>query len=256
MNSIEKIRIIPKLEIKNQFLIKGMQFEGLAKIGDPIEFAKKYFSNGADQIFIQDIVASLYSRNNLFDVVKEISQNIFIPITVGGGIRNIDDIKMLLKCGADRISINTKVISDINFIKEINKIFGNQFLTISIEVRKINNQFFCMTNHGRDKSNYKIDKWLNIVNELGVGEVMITSIDSDGLCDGYDKELVKEIQKYKFNFPIVYGGGINSMENVDELLSQYNFSGINIAAALHNNNLDIKNLKNYLHTKNHNVNLL
>ena len=113
-----------------------------------------------------------------------------------------------------------------------------------------------MTNHGRDKSNYKIDKWLNIVNELGVGEVMITSIDSDGLCDGYDKELVKEIQKYKFNFPIVYGGGINSMENVDELLSQYNFSGINIAAALHNNNLDIKNLKNYLHTKNHNVNLL
>ena len=256
MNNIDKIRIIPKLEIKNQFLIKGMQFEGLAKIGDPIEFAKKYFSNGADQIFIQDIVASLYSRNNLFDVVKEISQNIFIPITVGGGIRNIDDIKMLLKCGADRISINTKVISDINFIKEINKIFGNQFLTISIEVRKINNQFFCMTNHGRDKSNYKIDKWLNIVNELGVGEVMITSIDSDGLCDGYDKELVKEIQKYKFNFPIVYGGGINSMENVDELLSQYNFSGINIAAALHNNNLDIKNLKNYLHTKNHNVNLL
>ena len=256
MNNIDKIRIIPKLEIKNQFLIKGMQFEGLARIGDPIEFAKKYFSNGADQIFIQDIVASLYSRNNLFDVVKEISQNIFIPITVGGGIRNIDDIKMLLKCGADRISINTKVISDINFIKEINKIFGNQFLTISIEVRKINNQFFCMTNHGRDKSNYKIDKWLNIVNELGVGEVMITSIDSDGLCNGYDKELVKEIQKYKFNFPLVYGGGINSMENVDELLSQYNFSGINIAAALHNNNLDIKNLKNYLHTKNHNVNLL
>ena len=256
MNSIEKIRIIPKLEIKNQFLIKGMQFEGLAKIGDPIEFAKKYFSNGADQIFIQDIVASLYSRNNLFDVVKEISQNIFIPITVGGGIRNIDDIKMLLKCGADRVSINTKVISDINFIKEINKIFGNQFLTISIEVRKIDNQFFCMTNHGRDKSNYKIDKWLNIINELEVGEVMITSIDSDGSCNGFDKELVKEIQKYKFNFPLVYGGGINSMENVHELLSKYNFSGINVAAALHNNNLDIKNLKNYLHTKNHNVNLL
>ncbi len=256
MNNIDKIRIIPKLEIKNQFLIKGMQFEGLAKIGDPIEFAKKYFSNGADQIFIQDIVASLYSRNNLFDVVKEISQNIFIPITVGGGIRSIDDIKMLLKCGADRVSINTKVISDINFIKEINKIFGNQFLTISIEVRKIDNQFFCMTNHGRDKSNYKIDKWLNIVNELGVGEVMITSIGSDGSCNGYDKELVKEIQKYNFNFPLVYGGGINSMENVHELLSQYNFSGINIAAALHNNNLDIKNLKNYLHTKNHNVNLL
>ena len=95
MNNIDKIRIIPKLEIKNQFLIKGMQFEGLAKIGDPIEFAKKYFSNGADQIFIQDIVASLYSRNNLFDVVKEISQNIFIPITVGGGIRNIDDIDVI-----------------------------------------------------------------------------------------------------------------------------------------------------------------
>lgn len=256
MNSIEKIRIIPKLEIKNQFLIKGMQFEGLAKIGNPIEFAKKYYLNGADQIFIQDIVASLYSRNNLFDVVEEISKNIFIPITVGGGIRNIEDIKTLLKCGADRISINTKVISDINFIKDINKIFGNQFLTISIEVRKINGQFFCMTNHGRDKSNYKINEWLDTINEIGVGEVMITSIGNDGSCNGFDKELVKEIQKYKFDFPVVYGGGINTMENVHELLSNYNFSGVNIAAALHNNNLDIKDLKNYLYSKNHNVNLL
>ena len=206
--------------------------------------------------YLFKILLHLYIVETIYLMLLKISQNIFIPITVGGGIRNIDDIKTLLKCGADRVSINTRVISDVNFIKEINEIFGNQFLTISIEVRKIDNQFFCMTNHGRDKSNYKIDKWLNIVNELGVGEVMITSIDSDGSCNGYDKELVKEIQKYKFNFPLVYGGGINSMENVHELLSKYNFSGINVAASLHNNNLDIKDLKNYLHGKNHNVNLL
>ena len=168
MNKFEKIRIIPKLEIKNEFLIKGLQFEGLAKLGNPIDFAKKYYSEGADQIYIQDIVASLYSRDNLFEVVNEISKNIFIPITVGGGIKDMDDIKSLLKSGADRISVNTKVITNPNFIGEINEIFGNQFLTVSIEVRNINGYFYCMMNHGRDNSNFQLKDWLKIFKDLKI----------------------------------------------------------------------------------------
>lgn len=254
MSKFEKIRIIPKLEIKNEYLIKGLQFEGLAKLGNPIDFAKKYFSDGADQIYIQDIVASLYSRDNLFEVVNEISKNIFIPITVGGGIKNIDDIKNLLKSGADRISINTQVLTNPNFISEINEIFGNQFLTVSIDVRNINGNFYCMMNHGRDNSNLQLKDWLKLLNKFSIGEVMITSIDNDGSCNGYDKTLVEEIKKFNFTFPIVYGGGISSESDVGELLLDYNFSGINIAAAFHNKNIEIKNLKKYLISRGQNIN--
>lgn len=256
MTKIEKIRIIPKLEVKNEYLIKGQQFEGLAKIGNPIEFAKKYYKNGADQIYIQDIVASLYSRDNLFNVVKEISENIFIPITVGGGIKNIGDIKNLLQCGADRISINSKVLSDHSFINNINEIFGNQFLTVSIEVRNINGNFYCMKNHGRDNSNYQLKDWLKILEKYQVGEVMITSIDNDGSCIGFDKELVNEISNFNYNFPIVYGGGIGSNNDVNDLLNKYSFSGTNIASALHSNKIDLKNLKSYLLNKGHNINII
>lgn len=254
MNKFEKIRIIPKLEIKNEYLIKGLQFEGLARLGNPVDFAKKYYLEGADQIYIQDIVASLYSRDNLFEVVNQISKNIFIPITVGGGIKDVNDIKSLLKSGADRISINTQAITNPNFIGEINEMFGNQFLTVSIEVRNINGFFYCMMNHGRDNSNFQLKDWLKNLNEFNIGEVMITSIDNDGACNGYDRNLVNEIKKLNFNFPIVYGGGLNSVDDINDLLLNYNFSGINIAAALHNNKLKLNKLKPDLMSKGHNIN--
>ncbi len=254
MSKFEKIRIIPKLEIKNEFLIKGLQFEGLAKLGNPIEFAKKYYADGADQIYIQDIVASLYSRDNLFEVVNEISKNIFIPITVGGGIKDINDIKNLLKSGADRISVNTKAINNPDFIGKINNIFGNQFLTISIEVRNIDGYFYCMMNHGRDNSNFQLKDWLEILDKFNIGEVMITSIDNDGSCNGFDRNLINEIKKFNYNFPIVYGGGLNSEKDIDELLLNYNFSGVNIAAALHDDQLKISKLKSHLIAKGHNIN--
>ena len=254
MSQIEKIRIIPKLEIKNEFLIKGQQFEGLAKIGNPIDFAKKYYLEGADQIYIQDIVASLYSRNNLFNVVKEISENIFISITVGGGIKDLDDIKNLLNCGADRISINTKALAEPDFIRKINEIYGNQFLTVSVEVRNINGLFYCMSNHGRDNSNYQLKDWLDILDKYKIGEVIITSIDLDGSCLGFDKELISEISNHEYNFPIVYGGGLGEINHVEELLKIYNFSGVGIAAGFHDNKIDIKNLKKNLHKKGYNIN--
>ena len=177
--------------------------------------------------------------------MKEISENIFIPITVGGGIKDLDDIKNLLNCGADRISINTKALAEPDFIRKINEIYGNQFLTVSVEVRNINGLFYCMSNHGRDNSNYQLKDWLDILDKYKIGEVIITSIDLDGSCLGFDKELISEISNHKYNFPIVYGGGLGEINHVEELLKIYNFSGVSIAAGFHNNKIDIKNLKKF-----------
>ena len=137
--SAEKIRIIPKLEIKNQYLIKGVRFEGLRKVGDPIEFAQKYYKEGADQINIIDIVASLYGRDNLYEIVNKITDKVFVPICVGGGIKNLDHIKKLLKSGADRIIINSEALRNKDFLNQVIKTFGSQFITVSIEAKKIGN---------------------------------------------------------------------------------------------------------------------
>ena len=147
---LEIKRIIPKLEIKNENLIKGIQFEGLRVVGDPIKFAKKFFEDGADQIIIIDIVASLYSRKNLFQTLNKITDDIFIPITAGGGVRSLEDIKKLLEAGADRVSINTFALENQNILGNISEKFGSQFLSILIEVKKIENKYYCMKNHGRD----------------------------------------------------------------------------------------------------------
>ena len=178
---MKKIRVISKLEIKNSFLIKGLQYEGLKKIGNPVDYSFKYFKNGADQINIIDIVSSLYSRENLYDVVNKITNNIFIPVCVGGGIKKIDHIKKLLKAGADRIILNSSVLRNNEFLDEVGNIFGFQFFSISIEAKKINNQYYCMMDHGRENSNIRVPEWVEYLSKKQVGEIIINSIDNDGM---------------------------------------------------------------------------
>ena len=143
---MKKIKIIPKIEIKNENCIKGIQYEGLRIIGKPKDISRKYFIEGADQLIVMDIVASLYSRENLFKTVDDLSGDIFIPITAGGGIKKIEDIKNLLLAGADRVCINTELLENSNFIEEVASIFGNQFLSVTIDVKKIDSEYFCMKN--------------------------------------------------------------------------------------------------------------
>jgi len=250
----EKIRIIPKLEIKNQYLIKGVRYEGLRKVGDPIEIAKKYFKQGADQINITDIVASLYSRENLYEIIDKITNQVFIPVCVGGGVKTIEHIRKLLKSGADRVIINSEALRNSKFIDEVCHTFGAQFLSISIEAKKIGTEYYCMMDHGRENSNKKVVDWLKELKNYQVGEVIINSIDNDGMEEGFDLELAKIAKSANLKCPKVMSGGAGSSIHIYQLLKHIHFEGISLAASLHFNKIKIDELKNYLLTKRINVN--
>ena len=250
----EKIRIIPKLETKNGFLIKGMKYEGLNKVGVLDEFILKYYNDHADQINIIDIVASLYSRDHLFKTLNKSIGLINIPICAGGGVKNIEHIRQLLLAGADRVIINSEALKNINFLKEVKNTFGNQFITISIETKKIQGKYVCMMNHGRDVSNYELHEWINELSKLQIGEIIINSIDNDGTNLGFDKDLVNTIDT-KIDTPLIYSGGLNNKDDIFQLLQKNLFSGISIGSSLHFNDNKIIEIKKFLNEKKLNINM-
>jgi cyclase len=239
----EKIRIIPRLEIKNNNVIKGVQFEGLRVVGNPYQLSQKYYKEGADQIIVTDVVASLYSRHNLFNTINKLTDNIFIPITAGGGVRSLDDIKQLLKVGADRVSINSYLFERPEILNEIGNTFGGKFLTVMIEVKKIGNNYFCMKNHGRENSGFIFDKWLNFLSGKNIGELAVYSVDNDGSNKGFDKNLINILNKKKIKKPLIYGGGLSDAKDICDLIKKTTTTGVSISSALHFNLLKIKNLK-------------
>jgi len=250
----EKIRLIPKLETKNGFLIKGVKYEGLRKVGNIDDFIVKYYKDHADQINIIDIVASLYSRDHLFQTLNKSIGLIDIPICVGGGVKTVDHIRQLLLAGADRVIINSEGLKNIEFLKDVKNIFGSQFISISIETKKIDGKYICMMNHGRDVSNFELVEWINELSKLQVGEIIINSIDHDGTNVGFDADLIKIINT-NVDIPLIYSGGLNNQENILELLKKELFSGISIGTALHFNDLSIIEIKNYLNKNKININL-
>ena len=251
---MEKIRIIPKLEIKNNNLIKGIQYEGLRVIGNPKDYAKKYYNDGADQIIVTDIVASLYSRDNLFSTIDKLTSDIFIPITAGGGIKSIEDIRQLLKVGADRVLLNSFLFKNKDILDSISNIFGAQFLTVMVEAKKIDNDYYCMTNHGRENSGILVNKWLDYLSTKNFGELALYSVDNDGLNKGFDRDLLDILKSKKLNVPVIYGGGLNSEDNISRVIKNYELSGISLSTALHFNKLKIKSIKSYLKNKKFRIN--
>ena len=227
-------RIIARLDIKNNFLVKGMHLEGLRILGYPELFSKKYFDESIDEIIFQDVVASLYKRNQLSTLTSKISENVFVPITVGGGIRNINDIKETLICGADRVSINTDAIHNKEFIKEAVKIFGSSTICISIETLKIDNTYKIYTDSGRTEINIDTFDWIKEVQDLGVGEIILTSINNEGTGKGFDINLYEQASKIS-NIPLLAHGGAKTPENVYEVFSKANVDGAIIASAFHFN---------------------
>jgi cyclase len=243
-----KVRIIPKLEIKNNFLIKGVKFEGLKKIGDPVVFAKKYYEDFADQINIIDIVASLYSRDNIYDIIDKITNDIFIPVNVGGGITDIDHIKKLLNVGADRIIVNSSALRNSNFLIDVKNIFGDQFLTVSIEAKKIQGKYYCMMDHGRENSNIEVKDWVKQLNEMAIGEIILNSIDHDGMKNGFEISLINEVYDI-IKCPLVVSGGGQSLDDFSSVLSNFKLDGLCSSTALHFNDLNIVNIKKHLKKK-------
>jgi len=216
---MNNIRIIPRLDIKGPNLVKGIQMEGLRLIGDPSFFANHYYENGADELIYVDVVASLYGRNSLTEVLKRTSNNIFIPITVGGGIRCLNDINELLLAGADRVLINTQAIKTPDFIYEAAKEFGSSTIVIGIETYKfVDKNYYALIDNGRQTTSVNIEEWINEVYNLGAGEISITSISNEGVGDGYDIELLNKINK-SLPIPFIFHGGGGNKAHVEDVLT-------------------------------------
>ena len=237
------MRIIVRLDIKNNFVIKGINFEGLRKVGNPSDLLEKYYTDGADEILLIDAVASLYGRNNLFDVIENAVKKTFVPITLGGGIRSIDDIKKALDAGVDKIAINTYATENPKIIEESVKLFGASTIMVNIEAKKIgNNSWEIYKNYGRDKTNIEINEWIKIVQNMGCGEILITSIDHEGLEMGMDTNLLEHVYN-KINVPLIFSGGCSSVDNINYIKNNFPNVSVSIASSLHYNRLNIKELR-------------
>lgn len=226
-----KKRIIGRLDIKKNKLIKGVHLEGLRVIGDPSEFAHRYYSEGIDELLLLDSVASLHGRNALSEIIKGITSDIFIPITVGGGINSIEQVKYMFESGADKITINTNAIENPNIISEISSIFGSQALTLSIQIKRIKGEPFVMSFNGRERTNLNMKNWIIEAQDRGIGELMVTSIDQEGTMEGFDLELLEYLLGF-IKVPIICSGGIASSEDAKNCFNA-GAHAVAIASAFH-----------------------
>ena len=241
-----KSRIIARLDIKNNHVIKGIHLEGLRKVGNPNELARKYYNDGADEIILMDAVAAYYDRNNLSEIVKQACSDIFIPITVGGGIRKIQDIQTALNSGADKVAINTQAVHNSNFIREASQIFGSQCIVGSIEAKKVSdNNWEVYIDNGREPTGIDVKEWAIELENLGVGEIMITSIDNEGTKKGFDLELNKIISE-SISVPIISSGGAGNISHISDLIIAVNIDAVAIASILHYNIEELSTIKQKL----------
>lgn len=239
------LRIITRLDIKNPKLIKSVQLEGVKVVGDPIKFAEKYYIDGADEIIFMDAVASLYNRNSVFEIINKTAENIFIPMTVGGGLKNIEDVRKALKNGADKVAINTAIVKDPSLIKDVFNKFGAQCMVVQIDAKKKGRSWEVLIDGGREKTGIDVVDWVKEVNELGAGEILITSVDREGTRKGMDIELINCVSS-KSSVPIIASGGIGEESHVLKVVKETNVDAIAIADMFHYNRSSIKKLKNYL----------
>ncbi len=229
-------RIIPRLDIKNGHLIKGINLEGLRVLGDPINFANLYYKQGADEICYIDNVATLYGTNNLSKFITRTAKNIFVPLTVGGGIRSIVDIEKMLNSGADKISINSAAVDNSNLIYKASRLFGSSTISVNLEYIDFKGKSFITKSNGRDHVAINPVDWAKKVESLGAGEINITSVNYEGLQKGFDIKNINKISK-NINIPILAHGGCGDPKDVLELAQNTNVSGAVIASFLHYNSI-------------------
>ena len=247
-----KKRIIPCLDVKNGRVVKGINFLNLIDAGDPVEQAKHYSENGADEICFLDISASLENRDTMVNVVKKTANEVFIPLTVGGGISSIENIQVLLKAGADKVSINSAAIKDPNIIKEASEYFGNQCIVVAVDARKHNNDWFVYSHGGTKKTNLLALNWIEKVQNLGAGEILLTSMDKDGTKSGFDNELLSKVSEF-LKIPLIASGGVGSLDHFYDGVAKGKADALLAASVFHFNEISIKEVKKYLKEKNINI---
>lgn len=243
---MRKVRVIPRLDIKGPNLVKGIHLEGLRIMGNPRDFAVRYYREGADEIFYVDIVASLYQRNNLHDIVRHTARDIFIPMTVGGGVRSLDDIRRLLQCGADKVSINTAAVERPKFIREAAETFGSQCITVAMDFKRWpDGSYRVYTDNGREQTRWTVYEWALKAAELGAGELILTSIDLEGTGRGFETKVVRQVTE-AVSVPVIAGGGAGSIDHVTEVIEVGQADAVAIASLFHYRRIRIDDLKRSL----------
>ena len=243
---MNKTRVIARIDVKNEHAIKGIHLEGLRKVGDPNDLAKKYYDSGIDEIVFMDAVAAYYDRNNLSHIIEKACQDVFVPITVGGGIRTISDIQKALNAGADKVAINTRAVQDPSFIEEASKIFGSQCIVASIEAKKISEgRWEAYVENGREPTGLDAIEWSMRLMKLGAGEIMLTSIDAEGTKKGFDLELNNAVAA-AVTIPVIASGGAGKATHIEKLLMSSSVDAVAVASILHYNILDVSELKSHL----------
>lgn len=226
-------RLIARLDVKMEHLIKGIHLEGWRKVGDPKERAKLYYEQGADELLYMDVVASLYGRNNLSGIVREVASEVFIPITVGGGIRSLEAVREMLSVGADKVALNTAATQDPDILRAISDTYGSQATVLSIEAKKLTTGGWeAMTDNGRNHSGRDAVAWAVEGQKLGAGELLVTSIDQDGTGRGMDTALISAIAR-EVDIPVIASGGVGSPRHVVDVLKNPDVSAVAVARDLH-----------------------
>jgi imidazole glycerol-phosphate synthase subunit HisF len=243
-----KNRIIPCLDVKNGRVVKGINFVDLKDAGDPVEQAKIYSDGGADEICFLDITASNENRDTIYDVVERTSKKCFVPLTVGGGVRNVGDISKLLNCGADKVSINTAAVKNPEVIVESSKRFGSQCIVVAIDAKKNKDKWEIFTHGGRNNTGIDAIEFAKKMEDSGAGELLVTSMDRDGTQIGYDIELMSNISS-KINIPIIASGGVGNLDHLVDGIKIGNASAVLAASIFHYGTYSITQVKEYLDLK-------
>jgi len=236
-------RVISRLDVKNGILVKGINLEGLRNLGDPEYFVNKYYNEKIDEIHFQDVVATLYNRDVLFKIIEKISKKIFVNVSSGGGIRNVEDVDRLLRIGVDKVVINSAAVKNPKFLRELVEIYGASTISASIETSKINNKYEILIETGRERTGIELNYWIDKVQSLGVGEIILTEISKEGKNQGFDLKLYEEMRK-KVDTQFVAHGGAGPLDNLVDLFKICKLDAVSIASIFHYNYLKpIKNEK-------------
>ena len=249
-----KTRIIPCLDVKQGRVVKGINFIDLVDAGDPVEQAKFYSENGADEICFLDISASLENRDTMINVVEKTANEVFIPLTVGGGISSTENINSLLKAGADKVSINSAAIKYPEIIKKSSEYFGNQCIVVAVDAKKIGDDWYVFSHGGTINTGLLALDWINKIQELGAGEILLTSMDKDGTKSGFDIKLLQKVSEF-ITIPLIASGGVGKLEHFYQGVAQGKANALLAASVFHFNEISIKEVKNYLMEKNIKVRL-
>ena len=237
------VRLIARLDIKAPYLIKAVNLEGVRKVGDPREFAQRYYSEGVDELIYMDAVATLYERNSLADLLSYTAENVFIPITVGGGVRSLEDVRQLLRHGADKIAINTAATRRPEFISEISENFGSQCMVLSIEEkRKTDGSWEAYTDNGREHTGLDAVEWARRGQSLGAGKILLTSVDQEGTRKGFDVELCRQVTD-AVGIPVIISGGMGSTDHLTEVVNHGGANAVAFADVLHYQRISMETIR-------------